>query len=45
MTLRCNVCDGVVVLVDDNGAEYPETRIEHYECDECGHEQTEVLVA
>lgn len=43
MTLRCEVCNGVVELVQDNGAEYPETRIEWYECEECGHEQQQVL--
>jgi len=45
MTLRCNVCDGPVKIVDDNGAKYPQTRIEHYECEVCGHKQTEVLTA
>ena len=42
---RCRNCDGIVVLVDDNGAEYPEARVEFYECDECGLEQREVLTA
>ena len=45
MTLRCNACNGIVELVADNGAEYPGTRVEFYECEECGHEQREVLVA
>jgi DNA-directed RNA polymerase subunit RPC12/RpoP len=45
MTLRCEHCGGVVILVADNGAEYPQTRVEFYECDECGHEQREMLVA
>lgn len=45
MTLRCEICNGVVELVDDNGAEYPETRVEHYACVECGNRQTEVLTA
>jgi Zn ribbon nucleic-acid-binding protein len=45
VTLRCEACDGPVILVDDNGAEYPETRVEFYECDQCGHRQRKVLVA
>jgi len=45
MTLRCNVCDGPVRITDDNGAEYPETRVEFYECQDCGHEQKKVLTA
>lgn len=45
MTLRCTACNGIVELVDSNGAEYPETRVEIYECEECGHEQREVLTA
>lgn len=45
MTLRCEACGGPVVIVGDNGAEYPQTRVERYECDQCGHEQTEVLTA
>lgn len=45
MTLRCNACDGAVRLIDDNGAEYPETRAEFYECQACGHEQRTVLTA
>jgi DNA-directed RNA polymerase subunit M/transcription elongation factor TFIIS len=32
-------------VVDSNGAEYPETRIEFCECQECGHEFRNVLVA
>jgi len=45
MTLTCNVCDGAVVVFDDNGAEYPETRVEQLRCQNCGHEQTNVLTA
>lgn len=46
MTLRCDVCDCThVELVDDNGAEYPETRVEFYECQQCGHESRTVLTA
>lgn len=46
MTLRCRACDAVEVeLVDDNGAEYPEARVEFYECEVCGHEFRKVLIA
>ena len=45
MTLRCNACDGPVRVYDDNGAEYPETRVEFYECADCGHEFRKVLTA
>lgn len=45
MTLTCDVCDGRVELVNDNGAEFPETRVEFYECADCGHEQRTVLSA
>ena len=45
MTLTCNACDGPVQVYDDNGAEYPETRIEWLRCQDCGHEQKNVLVA
>ena len=46
MTLRCSVCDCVAVqLVDDNGAEFPETRVEFYECQQCGNEFRKVLTA
>ena len=46
MTLRCPDCDALEIeLVDDNKAEYPETRIEFYECEVCGREFREVLVA
>jgi hypothetical protein len=34
-----------MVMTDDNGAEYPETRIEDYECEECGATDRKVLVA
>jgi len=33
------------VVVDDNGAEYPETRVEECECNQCGNEFTNVLTA
>lgn len=45
MTLRCPKCNGAVRLTDDNGAEYPETRVEFYECQQCGHEFRKVLTA
>lgn len=45
MTLTCTECGCAVELVDDNGATYPETRKEYYECPDCGNEQTEVLPA
>jgi len=45
MTLRCQDCDGPVELVADNGAEYPQTRVEFFECQHCGHQQREVLTA
>lgn len=46
MTLRCAACDCVdVELVDDNGADYPETRVEFYECQQCGNEFKKVLTA
>lgn len=32
-------------MVDDNDAEYPETRVEHWECDECGDRFRKVLTA
>lgn len=46
MTLRCPDCDCIdVELVDDNGAEYPEMRVEFYACHGCGHRFREVLTA
>lgn len=46
MTLTCENCDCIdVEMTDDNGAEYPETRIEFYKCRDCGHEFRNVLVA
>jgi len=41
----CNNCNGALELVSDNGASYPETRVEFYECVACGHEQRTVLTA
>jgi ribosomal protein S27E len=46
MTLSCYDCGSIdLALVSDNGAEYPETRIEDYRCEDCGNEQRKVLVA
>lgn len=45
MTYRCNNCGGPVELEWDNGAEYPETRVEMYECIECDNQQKQVLTA
>ena len=45
MTLACPCGSTAVTLVDDNGAEYPETRVEHYECDECSNQFQKVLSA
>jgi len=46
MTIRCPACGCTDVrLIDDNGATYPETRVELYECADCGHEKRKVLTA
>ena len=46
MTLVCPQCEcRDVELVGDNGASFPETRVEFFECRGCGHEFREVLVA
>ena len=46
MTLRCPDCDCTdVELVWDNGAQYPETRVEKFECADCGHTFRQVLTA
>jgi hypothetical protein len=46
MTLCCPTCECVdVALVDDNGAQFPETRVEFYECRGCSREFREVLAA
>ncbi|QKY16417.1 hypothetical protein [Halorubrum sp. CBA1229] len=46
MSLTCPDCGAPEVeLVDDNGAEYPETRVEFYECEVCHHEFRKVLTA
>lgn len=46
MTLSCPSCDCTDVhLEDDNGASYPETRIELYRCVDCGREFRKVLSA
>lgn len=46
MTLSCPRCECIdVELTGDNGAAYPQTRVEFYECGDCGHEFREVLTA
>ena len=46
MTLGCASCGSTEVeLVNDNGAEYPQTRVEFYECKRCGNEFRKVLSA
>jgi DNA-directed RNA polymerase subunit M/transcription elongation factor TFIIS len=45
MTLTCPNGHRDVELYDDNGAEYPETRVEFYECLRCGAKFQEVLTA
>jgi DNA-directed RNA polymerase subunit M/transcription elongation factor TFIIS len=43
MTFICNECNGAMELINDNGAEFPETRVEFYKCVSCGNEQKQVL--
>lgn len=44
MTILCPECGCVdVKVIGDNGAEYPETRVEFYECQRCDHEFSKVL--
>ena len=46
MTLRCSDCDCTdIELTRDNGAQYPETRVEFYKCHGCGREFRKVLTA
>ena len=48
MTLSCPTCGTIdVELIDDNGAQYPETRVEFYECrdSDCGRTFRKVLTA
>lgn len=45
MTLTCPCGGRDVELVGDNGAEYPNTRVEFYECHHCGNEFKNVLTA
>lgn len=46
MTLRCHNCESIdVELTDDNGAEYPEPRVEFYACNQCGNRFKKVLTA
>lgn len=46
MTISCPRCGCIdVALVADNGAEYPQTRVEQYACNDCDDHFTEVLTA
>lgn len=45
MALTCPEGHPDVELVSDNGAEYPQTRIEYYECAACGATFRKVLSA
>jgi len=46
MSLRCPNCQTIdIELVNDNGAEYPETRVEWYRCVHCNNEFRTVLSA
>lgn len=44
--MPCDACGSSDwVVVDDNGAEFPQTRIEECKCNNCGAEFRNVLVA
>lgn len=46
MTLECPHCGSIDVgMAGDNGADYPETRVEFYACGGCGCTFREVLRA
>lgn len=46
MTLACPDCGGRdVELTADNGAKYPQTRIEYFRCHHCGETFRNVLAA
>jgi len=46
MTLSCPQCECIDIEMDgDNGADYPQTRVEFYECHGCGNEFRKVLTA
>jgi len=46
MTLSCPDCGTIdVELTDDNGASYPQTRVEFYECCHCANTFKKVLTA
>ncbi|MXR52327.1 hypothetical protein GRX03_12025 [Halovenus sp. WSH3] len=46
MTLSCPACGCTdVTMVADNGAEYPQTRVEFYQCVDCSERFREVLTA
>ena len=41
----CPDCGGAFEMTDDNGADYPETRVEFHECVNCGNTKRVVLSA
>lgn len=44
--MTCEACgSNDWIVVDDNGATYPETRVECCECQHCGYEFRQVLTA
>lgn len=44
--IRCRACGCThLKLAWDNGAEYPQTRVETYRCVECGNRETVELTA
>jgi Zn ribbon nucleic-acid-binding protein len=40
---ECPDCGGASRLTGDNGAKYPETRVEFWKCTACGHKFTQIL--
>jgi len=46
MTLSCPDCGSTgIEMTSDNGATYPQTRVEFYECWNCGNRFKKVLSA
>lgn len=45
MTMSCSNGHRDIELVNDNGATFPETRVEFYECATCGESFKKVLSA
>jgi hypothetical protein len=45
MTIQCDCGSSDVTLLWDNGAEFPETRVEKYECNDCGSSFRKLLTA